>query len=212
MQNARIDGFGWRAMCRIRGSDMLDVLARNWWVPAVRGIAAILFGVIAFIWPGLTLFTLVILFAAYAIVDGASALVALVRGEADARRHVWHYAIIGVVGILAGIAAIVYPGITAIALLYVVAFWAFVIGVFQITAAIRLRREIKGELWMILGGIASVAFGALLVVFPGTGLLSLIWLVGLWAVMFGITNLALALRLRRHHQSVGGHGAMLGAH
>ena len=191
---------------------MLDVLARNWWVLAIRGIAAIAFGVIAFILPGLTLVTLVILFAAYAIVDGVSALIALVRGETDARRHVWHYAIIGVVGILAGIAAIVYPGITALALLYVVAFWAFVIGVFQITAAIRLRREIQGELWMILGGIASVAFGALLVVFPGTGLLSLIWLVGLWSVVFGITNLGLAWRLRRHHESAGGHGAMLGAH
>ncbi|HVA86534.1 MAG TPA: HdeD family acid-resistance protein [Candidatus Saccharimonadales bacterium] len=191
---------------------MLDVLARNWWLLAIRGVAAIVFGIGAFLWPGLTLLTLVILFAAFALVDGSSALIALLRGKPAARHHAWAVGIIGVVGILAGIGAIIYPAITALALLYVVAAWAIIIGVFGVIAAVRLRREIKGELWMAMGGIASIAFGVLLVLFPGTGLLSLVWLVGIWAVMFGMTSLALAWRLRGHHHSMTGRGAMLGAH
>jgi uncharacterized membrane protein HdeD (DUF308 family) len=175
---------------------MLNFIAREWWVFLVRGVAAIAFGVMALIWPGPTLWALVVMFGAYVLVDGATMLVALIRGDALARRHGWAVGIMGALGVMAGIVTFAWPDATALSLLYVVAFWAIAMGVFQMIAAIALRREIDGEFWMGLGGLLSVAFGAYLVVFPGTGLLSLVWLVGFWAVVFGVSSLRLAFRLR----------------
>ncbi|TAK01742.1 MAG: HdeD family acid-resistance protein [Chloroflexota bacterium] len=174
---------------------MLGLVARKWWVFAVRGMAAIVFGVLAFIAPETTLTALVILFGAYVLVDGIAMLVALVRGDAVARQHAWAVAIIGVLGIVAGVVTFAWPGLTALSLLYVVAFWAITTGTFQVIAAIALRRELEGELWMALGGVVSIVFGAFLVAFPGEGLLSLVWLVGMWSVVFGISGLGLAYRL-----------------
>ena len=174
---------------------MLGLVARDWWVFAIRGIAALVFGALAFIWPETTLTVLVFLFGAYVLVDGASLLVALVRGDALARRHAWAVGIMGVLGIVAGIATFASPGLTALSLLYLVAFWAIAMGTFQVVAAIALRREIDGEFWMALGGVASIVFGAFLVAFPGSGLLSLVWLVGIWSVVFGVSSLGLAYRL-----------------
>ena len=182
---------------------MLDMLARNWWVFAVRGIAAIAFGVLAFAWPTLTIAVLVALFGAYALVDGVSLLISLVRGDPNARRHAWAVGIMGVVGIIAGIVAFLVPGLTALSLLYVVAFWSIVIGIFQVVAAIRLRREIEGELWLAIGGVIAILFGLYLAIFPGSGLLSLVALVAIWSIIFGISSLLLAFRLREH-RSVGG--------
>ena len=195
---------------------MLGLVARHWWVFAIRGIAAIVFGILAFIWPAATLAVLVILFGAYVLVDGASLLVALVRGDAVARRHAWAVAITGVLGIVAGVVTFVWPGLTALSLLYVVAFWAIAMGIFQVIAAVALRRELDGEFWLALGGVVSVVFGALLVVFPGAGLLSLVWLVGIWAVVFGFSSLGLAYRLHKidaaaaQRRQVRG-GALIGA-
>ena len=174
---------------------MLGLVARDWWVFAIRGIAAIVFGILAFVWPEATLTVLVILFGAYVLVDGISLLVALARGDTLARRHAWSFGIMGVLGIVAGVITFLWPGATALSLLYVVAFWSIAMGTFQVIAAIALRRELEGEFWMALGGIASVVFGALLVAFPGAGLISLVWLVGIWAVVFGISSLSLAYRL-----------------
>lgn len=176
---------------------MLGFVTRDWWVFAVRGIAALVFGVLAFIWPGATLTALVFLFGAYVLADGVSLLVALARGDALARRHAWAVGIIGVLGIIAGIVTFAWPSLTALSLLYLVAIWAIATGTFQVIAAIALRRELKGEFWMALGGVASLVFGALLLAFPGQGLVSLVWLVGLWAVVFGVSSLGLARRLRR---------------
>jgi uncharacterized membrane protein HdeD (DUF308 family) len=176
---------------------MLGLISREWWVFAVRGVAAIVFGILAFVWPDTTLQVLVILFGAYAFVDGASLLIALVRGDAVARRNGWAFAIMGLLGIGAGIVTFLWPALTALSLLAVVAGWSIVMGIFQVIAAIALRREISGEFWMALGGVASVVFGVLLVAFPGEGLLSLVWLVGAWAIVFGISSIALALRLRK---------------
>ena len=178
---------------------MLGLVARDWWVFGIRGIAAIAFGILAFIWPERTLAVLVILFGAYVLVDGVALLVALVRGDAVARRHGWAVAIMGVLGIVAGVATFMWPGLTALSLLYVVAFWAITTGVFQVIAAIALRRELEGEIWMALGGVATIVFGALLIAAPGAGLLSLVWLVGVWSVVFGISSLGLAHRLRKIH-------------
>jgi uncharacterized membrane protein HdeD (DUF308 family) len=190
---------------------VLSLMARNWWLFAIRGVAAIIFGVLAWIWPGLALLTLVYLFGAFAIVDGVSALIALVRGEPHLRRHGWAVGIIGIVGIGAGIIAFIYPGITAIALLYVVAAWAIVMGIFQVLAAIRLRREVKGELWLAIAGIFTALFGVLLVVAPGTGLVSLVWIVGIWSVVYGAMTLAFSWRLRGLNRQMGGRAAAMAA-
>ena len=179
---------------------MQELLTRHWWVFAVRGIVAVAFGILAFAWPGLTLAILVALFAVYVFVDGIDLLVALARGDATARRHWLAIGAMGILGVVVGIVAFFLPGETAITLLYLAAFWAIVLGVLQISAAIRLRKAISGELWMALGGLISILFGVYLVVLPGPGLLSLVWLVGLWAVVFGVTNLILAWRLRGIHQ------------
>ncbi len=174
---------------------MLKLISRDWWIFALRGVAAILFGVLAFASPALTLATLVLMFGAYVFVDGVTLLSALVRGEAGARRNAWTVGIMGVLGIVASIVTFVSPGITALSLLYLVAFWAITMGVFQVVAAIALRREIEGEFWMGLGGVMSVAFGSLLIVSPGAGLVTLVWLLGAWAIVFGASSLGLAYRL-----------------
>jgi uncharacterized membrane protein HdeD (DUF308 family) len=171
------------------------MVARDWWVFAIRGIAAIVFGTLAFIWPETTLTVLVFLFGAYVLVDGASMLVALVRGDPIARRHAWGVGIIGVLGIVAGIVTFAWPGLTALSLLYLVAFWAIATGTFQLIAAVALRRELEDEIWMAVGGLASIVFAALLIAFPGEGLISLVWLVGIWSVVFGVSSLGLAYRL-----------------
>jgi uncharacterized membrane protein HdeD (DUF308 family) len=174
---------------------MLGLVSRDWWVFAIRGIAAIVFGILAFIWPGATLAALVLLFGAYVLVDGVSLLVALARGDTLARRHAWAVGIMGVLGIVAGVVTFAWPGLTALGLLYLVAVWAIAMGTFQVIAAIALRRELDGEFWMALGGVVSIVFGAFLVASPGEGLLSLVWLVGIWSLVFGVSSLGLAYRL-----------------
>jgi uncharacterized membrane protein HdeD (DUF308 family) len=179
---------------------MLDLLGRNWWVIALRGVIAIAFGVLAFAQPQLTLRVLVTFVAIYLLADGLSLLASYVRGDPDARRAGWSVALMGILGIVAGVAAFVWPNITALTLLVVVAIWAILTGAFQVVAAIRLRREIQGELLMAIGGILSIAFSVYLLVNPSDGLLSLVWLVGFWAVVFGVTQILLAFRIRARHQ------------
>jgi uncharacterized membrane protein HdeD (DUF308 family) len=181
---------------------MLNLLARNWWLIEIRGVAAVAFGVLAFLWPGLTLVVLVTLFAAYMLIDGIALLVSLRRSEPATTGHRLTVALMGILGVAIGIATIFLPGITALALLYLVAFWAITLGLTQVVAAIRLRREISGELWLVIGGVVTVLFGAYLVIFPGAGLLSLVWLVGIWAIVFGITSMVVAWRLRGVHQQI----------
>jgi len=191
---------------------MLGLVARDWWVFAIRGIAALVFGILAFIWPETTLTVLVFLFGAYVLVDGVSLLVALARGDKLARRHAWAVGIMGVLGIVAGVVTFVWPGLTALSLLYLVAFWAITTGTFQVIAAIQLRREIDNELWMALGGVASIVFGVLLVASPGAGLISLVWLVGLWSVVFGVSSLGLAYRLHKVDAELSKPGFRAAAH
>jgi uncharacterized membrane protein HdeD (DUF308 family) len=175
---------------------MLNFITREWWVFLVRGIAAIIFGATALVWPGPTLVVLVFMFGAYMLVDGITMLVALIRGDTLARSNASAVGTIGVLGIVAGIVTFFWPDATALTLLYVVAFWAIAMGVIQMFTAIALRREIDGEFWMGLGGLISVAFGTYLILFPGAGLLSLVWLVGFWAITFGVSSIGLAFRLR----------------
>ena len=181
---------------------MLSLLARNWWLVEIRGVAAIAFGLLAFLWPGLTLLVLVTLFAAYMLIDGIALLVSLLRAEPATSGHRLAVALMGILGVGVGIATIVWPTITALALLYLVAFWAITLGLVQVIAAIRLRRDISGELWFVVGGLLTIVFGVFILAFPGSGLLSLVWIVGAWAIVFGITNLVLAWRLRGLHQQI----------
>ncbi len=185
---------------------VVDQLARHWWVIGLRGLAAILFGVLAFVWPGMTLAVLVLLFGAYALVDGVLSLVAAFRGGVQ---HRIVMLVEGVVSVLAGLAAFVWPGLTALVLLYIIAFWAIVTGVLEIVAAIRVRRAISNELGLVIGGVLSVVFGVVLLIAPGAGALAVIFLIGAYAVVFGIALLGLAWRLREHHQTAIG-GARLG--
>src|SRR5262249_13320305 len=142
---------------------MFGEMTRYWWVLALRGVVAVLFGLLAFVWPGVTLAALVLLFGAYALLDGVAALVHAVAGGAGMR---WPLALEGLVGVLAGIATLVWPGITALALLYLIAVWAIVTGVLEVVSAIRLRQVIDNEWLLGLSGLASVVFGVLLVVWP----------------------------------------------
>lgn len=174
---------------------VLAHLARRWWAFVLRGVVAILFGLFAWVRPGMTLEVLVLLFAFWALLDGLLALIGSV-GAAEAREPWWPLTLIGLLGIAAGVVALRWPGITALALLFVVAYWSILTGILEIAAAVRLRNMIQSEVWLILGGIASIAFGVLLVIFPGAGLLAVIWLVGIYAVIFGISLLMLGFRLR----------------
>jgi uncharacterized membrane protein HdeD (DUF308 family) len=159
-------------------------------------VAAILLGILAFAWPGITLFVLVLFFGAYMLVDGIFAIVAAVRAAGEEDRW-WLLLIEGILGVLAGLVAFFWPGLTALALLYFIAAWAIVTGIMEIVAAVRLRQEIEGEWALGLSGLLSVIFGVLLVVLPApAGLLSLVWLIGAYAVATGVLLLILAFRVR----------------
>jgi uncharacterized membrane protein HdeD (DUF308 family) len=174
--------------------EMLSVYTSSWWALLLRGIAAVLFGVLAFIWPGITLTVLVLLWGAYAFVDGAFAIAAGIKSHGENRRW-WVLLLEGILGVAAGIVAFAVPGITALVLLMLIAAWAIVTGVFEIAAAIQMRKYIKGEWLLILAGIASVLFGVLLFINPGAGALAVIWLIGAYAIVFGVILIALSLRL-----------------
>jgi uncharacterized membrane protein HdeD (DUF308 family) len=173
----------------------LPAEAGHWWALALRGVIAILFGLAALLRPGMALVALILLFGAYALVDGIFAVVGVFGGTRSGTPR-WLLLLEGVISILAGIIALIFPGLTAVALLYLVAAWAIVTGLVQIATAIRLRQEITGEWALILGGVLSVIFGLLLAVLPGVGILSLIWLIGAYAVVFGILLLITAFRVR----------------
>ena len=176
---------------------MLHALAKNWWLLLLRGIAAIVFGVLAFVWPGLTLVTLILFYGAFALVDGVIALVAAFTGGAKPL-PTWWLVIIGLLGIAAGIATFAMPGITAIVLILFMGGWALAHGILEIIGAIRLRKEIDNEWMLIFSGVVSVLFGLIVLIAPGAGALGLIWAIAAYSIVFGISFVALALRLRNH--------------
>jgi uncharacterized membrane protein HdeD (DUF308 family) len=176
----------------------MRTLARNWWLLVVRGVLAVVFGILAFVLPGATVTALVILFGAFMLVDGVFALFSAWR-RAERRMSWWPFLLEGLSGVAIGIITFLWPGVTAFALLYLIAAWAFVTGVFEIAAAIRLRKEIRGEWVLALIGMASILFAALVVLFPGEGAVAIVWAIGAYAVVFGILLIALGLRLRRFH-------------
>ncbi len=176
---------------------LLQNLGRMWWLVLLRGLAAIVFGILAWTWPGVTLITLVLFWGAYALVDGVASLVEGWQAK-DSGKPMWQIVLIGVIGIAAGIFTFVQPGVTAVALLILIAAWAIVHGVFEIAAAIRLRKEIKNEWLLILSGVISVVFGGLLIANPGEGAMALLWVIGIFSVAYGILLVILSFKLKKH--------------
>jgi uncharacterized membrane protein HdeD (DUF308 family) len=179
------------------GTLMLHALARNWWLLLLRGIAGIVFGVLALAWPGLTLLTLIILYGAYMLVTGAFEIGAAILGPGGAGPR-WWLALIGLCGVIIGIGTFVWPGVTALVLLLFIAAWAIVTGVLEIVGAIKLRKEIDNEWALILSGVVSVLFGLAVAILPGAGALALVWAIGLFAIAIGVLSCVLAFRLRAH--------------
>ena len=174
--------------------ELFPVTAR-WWALVIRGLAAIAFGVLTFFKPSISLLALVILWGAYALVDGVFAVVHSIQGARIVQGWGWLLAG-GIVSIGAGVVAFLWPGITALALLAVIAAWAVLTGIAEIVTAIQLRRHLRGEWMLAASGVLSIAFGVLLAANPGSGVLAVTWLIGLYAVAFGALLVALGFRLR----------------
>jgi uncharacterized membrane protein HdeD (DUF308 family) len=170
-------------------------LAQHWWVVLIRGIVAVAFGVTAYAWPGLTLGTFILFFAAFAFADGVLDIVNAVGGRKE-NEHWWWQLLGGGVGILFGVLTLQNPLVTTVVLLLYMAAWAVATGVVRIVLAVRLRKEIEGELWMGLSGLASVFFGLLMMARPAVGALALVWLVAVWSIAIGACLIVLAFRLR----------------
>jgi len=174
---------------------LIETLKRHWWVPVLRGIAAVLFGIMAFVYPGLTVAVLVLLFGAWILVDGVFRVIGAIGHRASDKE--WGFdLIIGIIGIIIGFLTFHAPRITALALIIYIAAWALMIGATEIALAIKLRREIKGEWFLILMGLLSIAFAVMLLWNPLPGALALVWLIGSYAIAFGILAVILGFRLR----------------
>ena len=170
-------------------------LARWWWTFVVRGVVAILFGALAFAAPGLGIGVLVGLFAAWALIDGVNSLLTGIRTR-ERDRSWWLEILEGIVSVAAGVIALLLPGVAAEILILLIAAWAIVTGIVEIVLAVRLRNVITGEVWMALAGVASILFGVVIYLFPAAGALSIVWLIGSFAIAFGVFLVLLGWRLR----------------
>jgi uncharacterized membrane protein HdeD (DUF308 family) len=173
-----------------------QALGRHWKWIALRGVAALLFGILAMVWPGIVLTVMVLFFGAYAFVDGLFTLIAAAQMR-ESGRPLWPLVLVGLLGIVAGLVAFLWPQLTALGLLMLIASWALVMGVLQIIAAIRLRKALQNEWWLGLSGAVSVLFGVLMIGNPGAGAIAVAWVIGAYSVFFGALLIMLALRLRK---------------
>lgn len=173
---------------------LMSVLARNWWAFVIRGVLAVLFGIVAFLLPGVTMLSLVLLFAAYAFTDGVFAIAAAVMAAKGHER--WGLLILeGLVDIAAGVTAVMWPGLTVIVFVTLVAFWALLSGGLLLAASFKVDAD-HGRWWMALGAVVSILYGVALIIAPLVGAVVLTWWIGAYAIVFGITMLILAFRLR----------------
>jgi uncharacterized membrane protein HdeD (DUF308 family) len=178
----------------------MNSLTQNWWLIVLRGIAAVLFGIAAFVWPGLTWLVLVTLFGAYLLVDGVIAVITGLSHTQDSPRW-WVFLLEGLLGIGVGVIALIWPGIAALTILAMIAAWAIITGVLEVVAAIRLRREITNEWLLALGGVLSVVLGVLLILQPLAGSIAVIWMIGAYSLMFGVVLISLGIRLRSRNSA-----------
>lgn len=174
---------------------MLQSLGKYWWVLVVRGLVAICFGVIAYTSPGLTLATLVLFFGAFALVSGVFAVIGAIAGR-EGHEDWWVLLLEGLLGIVLGALTLRAPELTAVALVLYIAAWALITGVLQVVSAIRLRKEIEGEFWLGLSGLLSIGFAILLMIAPGAGALALLWVIAVYAVVWGVFLILLGFRVR----------------
>ena len=182
---------------------LAEALSRNWWILLLRGLAAIAFGVLTWMRPGISLAALVLFFAALAVADGILGTWMALDGRKE-NEDWWVLLLAGLVGVGVGVVTFVAPGITALALLFYIALWAIAKGVLEVIAAIRLRKEIEGEWMLVLAGLASILFGGLLIVRPGAGALAILWLLAAYAVVFGVLLVLLAFKVRSFARRIGG--------
>jgi uncharacterized membrane protein HdeD (DUF308 family) len=192
---------------------LTHALARNWWLLLLRGVISIAFGIVALFWPGATLLSLVFLWGAYAVVDGVFSLWAAITGSVGEKTSRWWLALLGVVSIAAGVIAWVWPAKTALVLLILIAMWAIVTGMMQIWGAIKLRKEIEGEWLLGLSGSLAILLGIVLLLQPAAGALTVVWVLGGFAIVMGFANIGLALRLRKHlhMEEKAAHGTTVGS-
>jgi uncharacterized membrane protein HdeD (DUF308 family) len=176
-------------------SRVLPALAHHWWVFLLRGVVGVAFGLVAFFYPVATLYTFIVFYAVFSIVDGVFAFVSAVRGKENMGPR-WWLALIGILGVVAGLAAYLWPGFTAIALLTLIGIWALVNGVVEIVGAIRLRAEIDNEWLLLIHGILSVLFGLIVLARPSGGALALIWFIAAFALVSGSVLIVLSFRLK----------------
>lgn len=174
---------------------LANILSRYWWMTALRGAAWILFGLTVLTWPGLSLVVLTLMFGAFVLIDGISTTATAIGGRRE-NQGWWVLLLVGLCGIAVGVSTFLTPGLTALALLLYIAVWAIITGALQTVTAIRLRKEIEGEFWLALSGILSVLFGVLILSRPGAGAMSVLWLIGLYAMVFGGMLVVLAFRVR----------------
>jgi uncharacterized membrane protein HdeD (DUF308 family) len=173
----------------------IDAIAKRWWMLVVRGIAAMAFGVLAIVWTSSSLLALVLVWSAYALIDGVTSLALAVR--AGRARQRWGWLLFdGLVGIAAAALTVLWPQITAVALLMLIAAWAVITGIAKIVAAIELRRVIRGEWFLGLSGLVSIIFGVLMMIFPGAGALAVVTIIGVYAIAFGALLTVLGFRIR----------------
>lgn len=180
---------------------MLQTLTQNWWAIVLRGVCAVAFGIGTFVWPGLTLVVLVLLYGAFLFADGILAVLWALAGR-RVGSFPWGVLLAGLVSIAAGIVTLLWPGVTALALLYVIAAWAIVRGVFEIIAAVHLRRELTNEWLLALEGLLSIALGVLLIIAPGAGALAVLWWIGTFAIIIGVLMIILGFRLKAMKDTV----------
>lgn len=176
--------------------NLAAALGRNWWLLLLRGLVAIVFALLTWAQPGVSLAALVLVFGIYVLADGLLGVWSAIAKRRD-NRHWWLLLLWGLVGIVVGVMTFIMPGITGLVLLMYIAAWAMITGVLQIVAAIRLRKEIKGEWLLILSGLVSVAFGVLLFLQPGAGALAVAWIIAAYAFIFGVLMVLLAFKVRK---------------
>ena len=176
-------------------TNVKSVAKSVWWLVLLRGIFMVIFGIIALVSPGIALLSLVWVFGFYAILDGITAVMIGIRARGEPH---WVWVIVqGVVSVLAGVIALIWPGVTALVLLFVVAFWAIVLGIGEIGGAFASRKRGSSAWgWTLAAGILNVVFGVLLLIWPASGILALVWLVGIFALAGGLALILLAFRVR----------------
>jgi uncharacterized membrane protein HdeD (DUF308 family) len=176
-------------------AQMASNLSQSWWLLLLRGIAAIVFGLLIWFQPGISLAAMVLVFGVYVFIDGIFGVWTAITSRKQDESW-WVLLLWGLLGIGVGVLTFMNPGLTALALLFYIAIWAIATGVLEIVAAVRLRKEITGEFWLILAGLASVVFGVLIIWHPGPGALAVLWLIAAYAIVFGILLVILAFRAR----------------